>query len=126
MKSTLNNSSKPSFTIPVIIITVFVVALGILLGIMRHNSISNQTQSNAFLVDKYSDLIERNLKVNVDFLNLLSNTLVNDNLPDSAFQGKVNDYLRSHQELINITWVDSNFTIKSVCPQAGNSHLIGL
>lgn len=122
----IQNLNKSNFTLPLMIITVFALILGMLLGIIHRNSIINQEQTNDALAIRYSKVIEVNLEGNINFLNLLASEMIKGNLPESSFQNKVNQYLNNHPEFINITWVDSNFTIKSVCPLKGNSHIIGL
>ena len=125
-KYKLKNITNSNYTISVIIIVTFALILSSLLVILRHNSINNQKQANELLAERYSKIIELNLKGNIEFLKLLEIELMEGNLPESTFQEIVGDYLKNHPELINITWVDSNFTIKSVSPLRGNSHIIGL
>ena len=126
LKFKKNSFTRSGLTIPVIIIAIFALILGTLLGIIRHNYIIHQEQSNDLLVNRYSKIIESNLEGNIDFLNLLAIELKENNLSESVFQDKVNGYLKNHPEFINITWVDSTFKIKSVSPLKGNSHIIGL
>jgi len=126
MKFKVKSYSRSNYTIPVIIIITFALFLGTLLGIMQYNSVSNQKRENDLLAERYSKKIELNLKGNIDFLNLLKIELREGNLPESIFQDIVKSYLKNHPELINITKVDSNFTIESVSPLHGNSHIIGL
>ena len=94
--------------------------------ILHRRSISNQTRTNELLADRYSKTIESRLNRNLDFINLLAIELTEGNLSESTFQHKVDYYLKNHPEFINITWVDSNFNIKSVAPYKANAHLIGL
>lgn len=122
----LNRFTNLNYTIPIIAIIAFILILSTLLGIMHRNSFNDQKQANDLLADRYSRKIEWKLKVNNEFLKLLKVELREGNLIESTFQDIVNNYLMDHPELINITWVDSNFTIKSVSPLKGNSHIIGL
>ncbi|MRT94300.1 PAS domain-containing protein [Ancylomarina sp. 16SWW S1-10-2] len=125
-KTELNSICRSNFRSPILFILAFTFALSGLLIILHNNSINKQTYANELLADRYSKNIESNLKGNIDFLNLLAIELSENNLSESVFQEKVNNYLKNHPEFINITWVDSNFTIKSVCPLEENSHIIGL
>lgn len=122
----LNRFTNLNYTIPIVAVIAFVIILSALLVVIYINSFSNQKRANDLLADSYSKKIEWKLKVNTEFLNLLETELLEGNLVDSTFQNIVSSYLRYHPELINITWVDSNFTIKSVCPLKGNAHIIGL
>lgn len=67
---------------------------------MHNNSINKQTYANELLADRYSKMIELNLKGNIDFLNLLTIKLAEGNLSESVFQEKVNNYLKNHPEFI--------------------------
>ncbi len=127
MKKKIENSFiNSNYTIPVLLIIVFTLILSLLLYIIQINSISSQTKSNELLANRYSKSIELKLKNNIYFLNLLAIEVVEESLPEQAFQDKVKKYLASHPEFINISWIDSNFSIKTVCPLEGNSHIIGL
>ena len=121
-----SSATNLNYTTPILAIIAFILILSTLLGIMYKNSFNDQKRANDLLAHRYSKKIEWKLKVNTEFLNLLKVKLIEGNLVESNFQKIVNKYLVDHPELINITWVDSNFTIKSVSPLKGNSYVIGL
>ena len=125
-KFKISSFIKLNLTTPLLFIITFTFILSMLLVLMHRNSVNKQLQTNELLAHRYSKMIELKLEGNIDFLNLLAIELTEGNLSESAFQNKIKNYLKNHPEFINITWVDSNFTIKSVCPLEGNSHIIGL
>ena len=112
--------------VPAIMTIAFTVVLSLLVGIIHHNSVHKQKQVNDLLLERYSNVIKTNINATNNFLNLLEIEWTQGNLTEEVFQEKVTSYLTNHPELINITWANADYEIKSVSPLQGNAHIIGL
>ncbi|GFO69509.1 hypothetical protein GMLC_30880 [Geomonas limicola] len=66
------------------------------------------------------------LKGNEDYLQLLAKDRSAGALDARQFQERGASYVQGHPELLNITWVDADFYIRDVSPQAGNQQILGL
>ncbi len=70
--------------------------------------------------------LEKKLENNLDYIKLLGEMRVRNELTTDSFNLRTSDFLKAHDELINFTWVDSGFYIKGVSPIAGNKQILGL
>ena len=111
---------------PILFIVAFSLFFSVILFLSYNNVKKQQLGAISNLSKDLSAKIELKLKGNLDYLNLLAKERANGYLTEATFQTKVKDYLIYHPEFINITWVDSNYIIKTVAPLKGNSNIIGL
>lgn len=118
--------SISNFITPLIFIVTFLFILSVFLLTITENSKTEQSKDIQILAERIAKNIELKLKGNLDYLKLLALERADGNITEQSFQHHVAHYLKDHPEFINITWVDSNYVIKTVCPLEGNSHIIGL
>ena len=89
--------------------------------------IANEEKKELTLVSQEIALaIENKLQGNLDYINLLGQMRSRGEMALQDFEERSAAYLKAHPELINFTWVDENFYIRSVSPQDGNDQIIGL
>jgi signal transduction histidine kinase/ActR/RegA family two-component response regulator len=111
---------------PILFIISFSLFFSVILFLSYNNVKKQQLGAISNLSKDLSAKIELKLKGNLDYINLLANERANGYLSEDTFQTKLKDYLINHPEYINITWIDSNYVIKTVAPLKGNSDIIGL
>jgi diguanylate cyclase (GGDEF)-like protein len=117
---------KLTWTGPIALAGAFVLLSAVITG-LSYYSINNQhrqellEQAEIIRVD-----IRNRLKDSLDYIQLLTLARTSDNLTEVEFQHRVSDYVSTHPELINITWIDEQFIIRNVAPLAGNQQIIGL
>lgn len=111
---------------PILFIVAFSLLFGFILFLSYNNVKKQQLGTISNLSKELSTKIELKLKGNLDYLNLLAKERANGGLSEDTFQAKLKDYLIYHPEFINITWIDSNYVIRTVTPLKGNSQIIGL
>ena len=85
----------------------------------RQNELTNSAVS-------VSESIRLRLQGNEDYLQMLAKNLADGSLTAELFQERASSYVIGHPEIINITWVDSDFFIRNVAPLASNRQIIGL
>jgi PAS domain S-box-containing protein len=122
----LFNWGKSHFLAPVIYIGALLLILGILIYTIYHKANVEQGTDLKIQTERVIKNIEIRLNGNLDFINLIAKERTDGTITEQTFQSHVKHYLDDHPEFINITWVDSNFVINTVCPLAGNAHIIGL
>ncbi len=89
--------------------------------------IDNEQEKELILVSQEIGLaIENKLQGNLDYINLLAEMRRRNEIKPNGFEERSAAYLKAHPELINFTWVDESFYIRSVSPIKGNSQIIGL
>ncbi len=129
-KTSINSNSSKEINSSYIPPFVFIVALafvfGSLLFVVYQDSVKKQNQNVELLTERCAKTIELKLEGNLDYLKLIASERAEGNLSETNFQIRVSEYLNDHSEFINITWIDSTFTIKTVSPLKGNAHIIGL
>lgn len=104
----------------------FILLCGVIAG-MSYYSVSNDHRQQ--LREKAEVMrvnIRSRLKDSLDYIQLLIPSRTSDNLSRQDFQNKVGEFVATHPELINITWIDAKFTIRDVAPLKGNQQIIGL
>lgn len=111
---------------PILFIVAFTSFFSVILFLSYNNVKKQQFGTISNLSKDLSAKIELKLKGNLDYLNLLAKERGNGYLSEDTFQTKLKDYLIYHPEFINITWIDSNYVIKTVAPLKENSNIIGL
>lgn len=111
---------------PILFIVAFSLFFSVILFMSYNNVKKQQLGTISNLSKDLSAKIELKLKGNLDYLNLLAKERANGGLFEDTFQAKLKDYLIYHPEFINITWIDSNYVIRTVTPLKGNSDIIGL
>lgn len=79
-----------------------------------------------YVVDEILITIANRLKGNEDYIQLLAQMRNRNELTLANFDRFAKPYLDKHPELINITWIDEQFYIRSVVPMEGNEQIIGL
>jgi signal transduction histidine kinase/ActR/RegA family two-component response regulator len=126
----LKNKKSKWFDVILISPILFIVAFSLFFSVILYLSYNNvkkqQLGTISNLSKELSSKIELKLKGNLDYLNLLAKERANGYLSEDTFQTKIKDYLVYHPEFINITWIDSNYVIKTVAPLKENSNIIGL
>ncbi len=70
--------------------------------------------------------LEKKLENDLDYIKVLGEMRVRDELSPDSFNLRTSDFLKAHKELINFTWVDSGFYIQGVSPISGNEQILGL
>lgn len=125
-KNTLSRHFNVSFISPMLFIVAFTLSFSFILISVDKKQRNKQLNTISDLSKNLSSKIQLKLKGNLDYINLLARERANGNLSQNNFQTKLKDYLIYHPEFINITWVDSNYVIKTVAPLKGNSNIIGL
>lgn len=114
------------FLVSLFITIAFLVFFGILLFNIDNNAETSSKRDTKALSEGIAKSIGFKLNGNKDYLELLSLERAEGRLSEKSFHTYVAGFLTSHPEFINITWIDSNFIIKTVYPLKGNSHIIGL
>lgn len=125
-KNAFFKSSKMSFIAPMIFIGAFLIIFGILFFVIHHRANVEQEREIRILAERTVKNIELKLSGNLDFIKLIARERSLGSIKEETFQSHVKHYLSDHKEFINITWVDSDFVIKTVSPLEGNAHIIGL
>ncbi|MGE5393174.1 MAG: ATP-binding protein [Candidatus Saccharibacteria bacterium] len=123
----ISNNIKPvSWLTPSLMLLGFIISFGLLIILMqrriermRHNEITSQVESVA-------ESIRQRLQGNEDYLMMMSKDRAANLFDIEQYQSRGSLYVKNHPELINITWVDSAFTILDVAPRLGNEQIIGL
>jgi len=123
---TFHNWKASNYTIPLLFIVALAFVFSTLLFIISRNALNEQANDLDLLAERYSKNIELKLNAHQDYLKLIASQRAKGNLSVSSFQARVSEYLKDHTEFINISWVDSTYTIKTVAPLQGNSHIIDL
>lgn len=118
--------ANSNYIAPLLFVIAFTFVFGSLLFVTYRNSIIKQTKDIELLTDRCANNIEQKLKGNLNYLKLIAYERAEGDLTESSFQYRVTEYLSVHPEFINITWIDANYTIKTVAPLLGNEHIIGL
>lgn len=83
-------------------------------------------QEMVYILDEVEVMLISRLQGHIDYLSLLSDMRGRGELAVLAFEQRTADYLQSHPELINFTWVDEAFYIRAVSPLKKNKQIIGL
>ena len=125
----LNSSSIRNvfkYISPLVFILSFLLIFSIILHTTYQNSKEEQSNDISLLTERISKGIEIKLKGNLDYLNLLAKERSAGDLSENDFIARTSSFLKDHPEFINITWIDSKFVIRTVCPLEGNAHIIGL
>lgn len=118
--------SKSGLIAPIVYMGAFLIILGVLTYVIFHRAAKEQATDVKIFTERVVKNIELKLNGNLDFIKLIAIERSEGNISEQTIHSHVNHYLVDHPELINITWVDSNFVIKTVSPLKGNSHIIGL
>lgn len=111
---------------PIVFILSFLILFSILLYTSYQNNREEQSNDITLLSERISKGIEIKLNGNLDYLKLLAKERSAGDLSENDFISRTSSFLKDHPEFINITWIDSSYVIKTVCPLKGNSHIIGL
>ncbi|WP_136526525.1 hybrid sensor histidine kinase/response regulator [Geomonas ferrireducens] len=74
----------------------------------------------------FSGSLQITLEGNKSYLEMLAYERSSGKLNAGLFQERVSQYVQAHPELINVTWVDADFTITDVAPLAPNRQIVGL
>ena len=117
--------ANSNYIAPLFFVIAFAIVFSSLLFVTYRNSIIEQSKDIELLTNRCAKNIEQKLNGNLDYLKLIAFERAEGNLSDSSFQSRVTEYLNDHSEFINITWIDSSYTIKTVAPLQGNAHIIG-
>ncbi len=130
-KGKLKINSSPirnvfNYISPLVFILSFLILFSVLLYTTYQKAQKEQSNDISLLTERVSKGIEIKLKGNLDYLNLLAKERSVGDLSENDFNSRTSSFLKDHPEFINITWIDSSFVIKTVCPLEGNSHIIGL
>lgn len=123
----ISNKIKPaSWFTPALMLAGFILVFGLLIWLIqlridryRHNEITSQVASVA-------ESVRLRLQGNEDYLLMMSKDRAASLFDYKQYQRRGSLYVENHPELINITWVDSAFTILDVAPHQGNEQIIGL
>jgi|GEM_PF-4888239 len=77
-------------------------------------------------VEKIRQFLRVHLEANREFLLLQSQLLAVGRLDEANFQETVSKHVSLHPSLVNVTWADSNFTIRWTAPYGPNKQVLGL
>ncbi|WP_052701933.1 ATP-binding protein [Marinomonas sp. S3726] len=108
----------------------YLAAIGVLLlAIVFYINIlivNNQQQELSRVSQDLRASIIGKLQGNLDYINLLAEMRRRNEVDAQSFESRSSAYLKAHPELINFTWVDQDFYIRSVSPLRGNRQILGL
>ena len=108
----------------------YLAAIGVLLlAIVFYINIlivNNQQQELSRVSQDLRASIIGKLQGHLDYINLLAEMRRRNEVDIKSFESRSSAYLKAHPELINFTWVDQDFYIRSVSPLRENRQILGL
>lgn len=121
-------SSKSRFLwfMPIILVSVFFFIFFSIIWLIQINIHTTKLNQLAGKAESTAESMRLRLKGSKDYLHLLASECSNGSLNTQLFQERASRYVANHPELINITWVDTNFVIRDVAPLASNKQILGL
>ncbi|HBG06791.1 MAG: histidine kinase [Geobacteraceae bacterium GWC2_58_44] len=117
---------RPLWFVPAILLAAFLLVLGSILWVTQQNSYREKRSDLAVKADSLRKSLQLTMEGNSAYLLMLALERSSGKLSPELFQERAAQYVKSHPELINITWVDADFFIRDVAPLADNRQIVGL
>ena len=132
-KMTLNDDGAPRpprsgglWFGPAVMLGTFLLVFGLILWLTEGNNRRAKENDLSASTKAFSGSMHLTLEGNASYLQMLAFERATGKLAGSLFQERAAQYVKSHPELINITWVDADFFIRDVAPFLQNRQIIGL
>jgi len=117
---------RPLWLGPALLLVTFLVVIGSILWVTHENNYRAKRNDLAVKADSLGKSLRLNMEGNAAYLLMLALERSSGKLNGELFQERASQYVKSHPELINITWVDADFFIRDVAPFAQNRQIVGL
>jgi two-component system, cell cycle sensor histidine kinase and response regulator CckA len=117
---------RPLWVAPAVILFSFLLVFGSVLWVTHQNHLQAQKRDLSVKATSLAESMRLGLTGHQAYLNMLGLERGAGKLTPELFQIRASQYVQSHQQLINITWVDADFFIRDVAPLAGNRQIVGL
>ena len=125
-EAALRQLRGPSWFTPAIMFGTFLLVFGLTLWLTEgKNHRAKQNDLNA-RAETFNASLHLTLEGNAGYLAMLAHERGAGKLNAALFQERASEYVNSHPELINITWVDADFFIRDVAPFHPNKQIVGL
>ena len=111
---------------PAIMFGTFLLVFGLVLWLNEGNNQKAKQNDLRARMKTFSGSLQLTLEGNASYLALLAFERSAGKLDAALFQERAAHYVKSHPELINITWVDAEFFIRDVAPFLPNKMIVGL
>ncbi len=111
---------------PTLLLGAFLLASLAVLWLIRTNTFATKLDQLADNTELAAKNIRSRLQGNQDYLLMLAKSRADGILDAQSFQERASQYVADHPELINITWVNTDFVIHDVSPFNKNKQIIGL
>ncbi|WP_328745695.1 hybrid sensor histidine kinase/response regulator [Geomonas anaerohicana] len=109
-----------------ILFATFLVVFGLIVWFTEGNNLKAKQNDLAARVRTFSGSLQLTLEGDASYLGLLALDRAAGKLSPVLFQERAGQYVQAHPQLINITWVDADYTITDVAPLAPNRQIVGL
>jgi two-component system, cell cycle sensor histidine kinase and response regulator CckA len=120
------SSRLPPWLTPAMMVALFLLAFGLILWLTHQNAENGKQRELQLKTESLAERLRLRLKGNLDYLQMLAVARSTGKLTPARFQERATQYVRYHQELINVTWVDAGYFIRGVAPLPRNREIIGL
>jgi two-component system, cell cycle sensor histidine kinase and response regulator CckA len=117
---------RPPWLPPALMMAAFLLAFCLILSLTHQNSEKEKQHELQLKTESLAEKLRLRLKGNLDYLQVLATERSSGKLTPELFRERASQYVSYHQELINITWVDSRFFITDAAPLARNREILGL
>lgn len=104
----------------------FMIALAALVSKAWFDIQESRQHETGYITDELVLGIGNRLRGHEDYLQLLAQMRIRNEVSPETFEERTQDYLTEHPELINFTWVDQDSYIQGVAPLEGNAQILGL
>lgn len=121
-----SRSIGSTWAAPALLAATFILALGLLLGIIQYRALSEQRASLVRDTQNAQRSLLARLDSNADFLTLLAEMQAEGTLDVATFQERVSPYVVDHPEILHIAWADNASVIRWISPFESNRNLVGL
>jgi len=111
---------------PGVMLVSFLFVLGLIVWLTHQNSYAVKRNELGVQTESMGESLRLRLEGHTGYLLLLAAERSSGNLSAELFQERASHYVKSHPEMINITWVDADFVIRDVAPRAQNKQIVGL
>ncbi|WP_224981573.1 hybrid sensor histidine kinase/response regulator [Geomonas agri] len=104
----------------------FLVVFGLIVWFTEGNNLKAKQNDLASRAKTFSGSLQITMEGDASYLGLLALDRASGKLTSQLFRERAGQYVQAHPQLINITWVDADFTITDVAPLAPNRQIVGL
>ncbi|MBI5868020.1 MAG: PAS domain S-box protein [candidate division Zixibacteria bacterium] len=111
---------------PGVLLGLFILAFAAVLWIAHQNADKTRRDEHVNATESAGETIRMRLKGNENYLLMLAKERADGAMDAKSFQERASRYVADHPEMINITWVDANFTVHDVAPLEPNRQILGL